>query len=68
MEFYLSTDYTPQTLFIAHYNHWYKVVAVFTDDDQANSFMEQNEGTSVLVSEGNAVVIVMKDDKGELSV
>lgn len=60
--------YTKGTLYIGHYNLWFKVVALFTNDDHANKFMEENEGTAVLTQDENNCVIVMKDDEGEMSV
>ena len=54
------------TLYVKHYNLWYKVIVIFTDMNQANKFMEENEGVSLLIEEGNAIVLVMKDDKGWL--
>lgn len=66
MELYLSN--TDKKLYVAHYHLWYKVVAIFTDDDDANNFMENHDNTSVINSKGNIIVIVNTDDQGRESV
>lgn len=78
MDFYLSKIFVKEqlgkkeyerVLFIrGQYSKWYRVIAVFTDDDQANKFMSENEGTAVLTQNGNAIVIVMKNDLGVTTV
>lgn len=65
MELYLSD--TDKELYVAHYHLWYKVVAIFTDDD-VNNFMENHDNTSVINSKGNIIVIVNTDDQGRESV
>ena len=65
MEFYFNES---NKLFIEHNSLWFKVVAIFTDDGEANHFMAENEKTAVLTQRGNTCVIVMKNDEGEYSV
>lgn len=67
MEFYFNN--MDGNLYISHYNLWYQVQVVFCGGDKAdelaNQHMEQNDDSSVLVSEGGVVILVNKNDKGQ---
>jgi len=60
MEFYKEYP----DLYILHYNKWYKVVALFTNINDSNKYMEEHENASVLKTSGNIIVLVDKNDKG----
>jgi hypothetical protein len=53
-------------LYVNHNGLWFKVDAIFcnSNDDGANDYMEQNENSSVLIANGNVIVLCDKNDKG----
>jgi len=65
MEFYYEG--TTKILYTKHYGLWYEVVAVFTNVEDANVYMENDRyaDSCVLFAHGNTVVLADKNDKGQ---
>lgn len=59
---------TGKHLYVACFNKWYKVLAVFTNTEDANDYMDKYVTASVLKIDGNAIALVDKNDKGVLEV
>ena len=51
-------------LLVCHYGRWYQVVAIFTNVEDANTFMTTHPDTSVLAHYGNSIILVNTDDLG----
>lgn len=66
MELYYNPE--DNLLYCANYNHWYKVIALFTVVEDSNDYMMKHKNASVLLVYGPYIVIVDKRDKGQESV
>lgn len=51
-------------LWIKHYGLWFRVLAVFDNDDKANAYMSQHDNAAALVTHGDFVFIADKADAG----
>ena len=51
-------------MYVGIVSGWYKVVALFTDVDATNMFLDKNHNCGVLAEEGKVIIVALNEDCG----
>ncbi len=51
-------------MYVGLVSGWFKVVALFTDVDATNMFLEKNHNCGVLAEEGKVIIVALNEDQG----
>ena len=51
-------------MYVGLVSGWYKVVALFTDEDACNIFLGKNHNCGVLAEEGKVIIVALNGDCG----
>ncbi len=58
------TMWNDGAIYVGLVSGWYKVIALFTDDDSANDFLKKNDMCGVLCQEGKVIIVALNKDCG----